>query len=54
MEKIINREEIEGRIAVTEAAINRLKISGEDDEAYMNSLVNARDYWKQYLETYYS
>ena len=53
MEKIINREEIEGRIAVTEAAINRLELSGEKNEAYMNSLVNARDYWKHYLETYY-
>lgn len=54
MTNIINKEEIEGRIAVTEAAINRLEVSGENDESYMRSLVNARDYWKNYLKTYYN
>ena len=52
MEGIINREEVEGRIAVIEAAINDTETSG--NEAYVNILVNVRNYWKHYLETYYN
>ena len=55
MTNIINKEEIEGRIAVTEAAISDLKANSDKiDESYMRSLVNARDYWKNYLKTYYN
>ena len=60
MDKEINwplpKDEVEGRIAVAEAAIHSLELSGEwrNDKPYWRSLKKARDYWKNYLKTYYN